>query len=344
MSFNPVFITTKVEKPGWYETTSRYAQRDISKAVLQLLDTFIPYFSLLSLMVYTVRHGYSYWITLALAVAAAAFLTRIFIFFHDCTHGSFFASPRWNRNLGYVCGILTSTAFHDWRRSHAGHHIRAGDLDRRGFGDIWTLTVEEYLTAPALTRLAYRLYRNPLIMFGLGPGYYFLLRNRIPTKGAKKRDVYSIIFTNLAILAIAAVASLAIGFKTYVLVQLPVLLIAATIGVWLFYIQHQFEGVYWARHEEWDPMRAALEGASYYKLPKVLQWITGSIGIHHVHHVRPGIPNYHLQQCRNDIPALQAVRPLTIRTSLKSLRLNLWDEKQKKLVGFRTLKALGQIQ
>jgi omega-6 fatty acid desaturase (delta-12 desaturase) len=321
MSFNPVFIATNVEKPDWYETTARYAQRDIRKAILQLIDTFSPYFLLLILMAYTVRHGYSYWITLALAVAAAAILTRIFIFFHDCTHGSFFASPRWNRNLGYVCGILTFTAFHDWRRAHAAHHIRTGDLDRRGFGDIWTLTMEEYLTAPVLTRLGYRLYRNPLIMFGLGPGYYFLLSNRLPTKGAKKRDVYSIIFTNLAILAIAA-----------------------TIGVWLFYIQHQFEGVYWARHEEWDPMRAALEGASYYKLPKVLQWITGNIGIHHVHHVRPGIPNYHLQQCCNDIPVLKAVRPLTIRTSLKSLRLNLWNEKQKKLVSFRSLKTVGQIQ
>ncbi|HET6420660.1 MAG TPA: fatty acid desaturase [Geobacteraceae bacterium] len=344
MTFNPVFVAIKVEKPDWYEITARYAQRNIRKAILQLLDTFIPYFLLLILMAYTVRHGYSYWITLALAVAAAAILTRIFIFFHDCTHGSFFASPRWNRNLGYVCGILTFTAFHDCRRAHAAHHIRAGDLDRRGFGDIWTLTVEEYLTAPVLTRLGYRLYRNPFIMFGLGPGYYFLLRNRLPTKGAKKRDVYSIIFTNLAILAIAAAASLTIGFKTYVLVQLPTLLIAATIGVWLFYIQHQFEWVYWARHAEWDPMRAALEGASYYKLPKVLQWITGNIGIHHVHHVRPGIPNYHLQQCCNDIPALQSVRPLTIRNSLKSLRLNLWDEKRKKLVSFRSLKAVGQIQ
>jgi omega-6 fatty acid desaturase (delta-12 desaturase) len=329
MPINPIFVVTNVEKPDWYESTAKYAQRDPSKAILQILDTFIPYFLLLILMAYTVRHGYSYWITLLLAVAAAAILTRIFIIFHDCTHGSFLTSPRLNRNLGFVSGILTFTAFHDWRRAHAGHHIRAGDLDRRGFGDIWTLTVEDYLTAPALTRLAYRLYRNPFVMFGLGPGYYFLLRNRIPTKGAKKRDVYSIIFTNLAILAIATVASLTIGFKTYVLVQLPVLLIAATIGVWLFYIQHQFEGVYWARHEEWDPMRAALEGASYYKLPKVLQWITGSIGIHHVHHVRPGIPNYHLQQCRNDIPALQAVRPLNIRNSLKSLRLNLWDEKRK---------------
>lgn len=339
MTFNPVFITTKLEKPDWYEATSIYAQRDLRKAIAQLLNTFIPYVLLLILMVLTIRHGYSYWITLTLAIMAAGLFARIFILFHDCTHGSFFASPRWNRNLGYVCGILTFTAFHDWRRAHAGHHISVGDLDRRGFGDIWTLTVEEYLSASAQKRFAYRLYRNPFILFGIGPGYYFLLRNRIPTKGAKKRDVYSIIYTNLAILAVIAAACMTIGFKTYIQVQLPILLIAATLGVWLFYIQHQFEGVYWARHNEWDPMRASLEGASYYKLPKILQWITGNIGFHHVHHVRPGIPNYHLQQCCNDIPALQAVRPVNIRTSLKSLRLSLWDEKQKKLVGFRALKT-----
>ena len=298
-----------------------------------------PMFSLLSLMVYTVRHGYSYWITLALAVMAAALFSPASSSF-STTAPMAHSLPRhggtgtWGMSAAYSPSRLFTTGGALMRDITS----RVGDLDRRGFGDVWTLTVEEYLTAPTLTRLAYRLYRNPSLCFGLGPGYYFLLRNRIPTKGAKKRDVYSIIFTNLAILAIAAVASLTIGFKAYVLVQLPILLIAATIGVWLFYIQHQFEGAYWARHEEWDPMRAALEGASYYKLPKVLQWITGNIGIHHVHHVRPGIPNYHLQQCCNDIPALQAVRPLNIRNSLKSLRLNLWDEKRKKLVSFRVLR------
>lgn len=337
MSFNPVLLVVKTEKPAWYKSTARYAQANIRIAVWQLITTIIPYLSLLFLMVLTVRHGHPYWVTLALSVAAAALYSRIFILFHDCTHGSFLPSPRWNRNVGYLCGILTFTAFHDWRRSHAGHHITVGDLDRRGMGDITTMTVAEYQAAPVLKRLAYRLYRHPVVMFGIGPLYYFLLRNRYPSPGAKRIDFISVICTNLAIAAIVVTASLTIGFRTYLLVQLPIVTMAATLGVWLFYNQHQFEGVYWARHNEWDPWRAAMDGASYYKLPWPLRWVTGSIGIHHVHHVRPGIPNYRLQECYDAIPELQAVKPLTLRKSLSSLRLNLYDEEQRMLVSFRAI-------
>jgi len=339
MSFNPVLIVAKVEKPEWYKSTARFAQPDARTAIRQLLTTLIPYLLIMALMVQTVRHGHHYGITLALGVVATVLFTRIFIMFHDCTHGSFFPSPRWNRNVGYLCGILAFTAFHDWRRSHAGHHITVGDLDRRGMGDITTMTVEEYLQAPPLQRMAYRLYRQPLIMFGIGPLYYFLLRNRYPSPGAKKIDFISVIWTNLAIAAIVVTASLTIGFRTYLLVQLPVLIMAATLGVWLFYSQHQFEGVYWARHEEWDPWRAAMEGASYYQLPRLLQWATGNIGIHHVHHVRPGIPNYRLQECFDAVPELQAVKPLSLRKSLGSIRLNLYDEKKRQLISFRSLKS-----
>jgi omega-6 fatty acid desaturase (delta-12 desaturase) len=271
-------------------------------------------------------------------VVAAALLIRIFILFHDCTHGSLLPSPRWNRNLGYLCGILTFTAFHDWRRSHAGHHITAGDLDRRGTGDIQTMTVEEYQAAPPLQKLNYRLYRHPLILLGVGPLYYFLLRNRYPSPGAKKNDFISVVVTNLALAAIIVTASLTIGFRTYLVIQLPVLMMAATLGVWLFYIQHQFQGVYWARHEDWDPWQVVMAGTSYYQLPKLLQWVTGNIGFHHVHHLRPGIPNYRLQECHEKTPELQAVKPLTLRNSLKSLQLNLYDERQRKLVSFRSLK------
>jgi len=341
MSFNPVLVVAKVEKPGWYKSTAQFAQPDTRTAIRQLLTTLIPYLLLLALMVQTVRHGRPYWITLALAVAAAALFSRIFIFFHDCTHGSFLPTPRWNRNVGYLCGILTFTAFHDWRRSHAGHHITAGDLDRRGMGDMTTMTVEEYLTAPPMKRLAYRLYRHPLILLGIGPLYYFLLRNRYPSPGAKQIDFISVILTNLAIAGIVVTASLTFGLRTYLLVQMPVLLMAATLGVWLFYNQHQFEGVYWARHEEWDPWRVAMQGASYYQLPRILQWITGSIGFHHVHHVRPGIPNYHLQECYEAIPELQEIKPLTLSKSLGALQLNLYDEQQRRLVSFRSLKGLS---
>lgn len=339
MVFNPVLVASHVEKPPWYRVTAKYAQPDPRIATWQLLSTLSLYVLLLALMVYTVNSGYPYWVTLVEAVAAAAVFVRIFIFFHDCTHGSFLHSPRWNTRIGYLCGILTFTAFYDWRRSHAGHHITVGDLDRRGLGDITTLTVEEYLAAPPLQRLCYRLYRNPVVMFGIGPSYYFLLRNRWPSKGSNKHDVHSVIITNLAILAIAGTATRVLGFKTYVMVQLPILILAATFGVWLFYIQHQFEGVYWARHKEWDPWRAALEGASYYRMPKILQWLSGNIGFHHVHHARPGIPNYRLQQCYDETPELQRVKPVTIRTSLKCPRLNLWDEEKRKLVSFSSLKT-----
>lgn len=343
MSFNPVLIVAKGEKPGWYKDTARFARAEIPIALRQILTTLIPYLLLLALMVHTVRANYHYGVTLALSVPATGLFARIFIFFHDCTHGSFLPSPRWNRNVGYLFGILTFTAFHDWRRSHAGHHITAGDLDRRGMGDITTMTVEEYLALPPLKRLAYRLYRHPLILLGIGPLYYFLLRNRYPSPGAKKIDFVSVIFTNLAILIIVVTASLTIGFRTYLLVQMPVLIMAATLGIWLFYNQHQFEGVYWARHDEWDPWRVVTEGASYYQLPKILQWFTGNIGFHHVHHMRPAIPNYRLQECYEAIPELQQVKPLTLRKSLGSLRLNLYDEQQRTLVSFRSLKGRHSV-
>lgn len=339
MVFNPVLVAAHVEKPPWYRSLAKYAKPDTRMAAWQLLSTLFLYFTTFALMVFTVRNGYPYGITLALSVVAAAVFVRIFILFHDCTHGCFVHSPHWNRNIGYLCGVLTFTAFHDWRRSHAGHHITAGDLDRRGFGDITTLTLDEYLASSPLRRLTYRLYRSPAVMFTLGPAYYFLLRNRWPSKGAHKQDRHSVIYTNAALTVLIALASWALGLKTYLLVQLPILLIAAAFGVWLFYVQHQFEGVYWARHEQWDPWKAALEGASFYRLPGMLQWLTGNIGFHHVHHARPGIPNYYLQRCHEEVPELKAVRPLTMRGSLNSLRLHLYDEAQGKLVSFSSLRG-----
>lgn len=334
MTFNPIVIVTRGERPAWYQDTAPYARASLSAAIWQLVNTLIPYFLLFATMVYTVRQGYPYMVTLALAVCAAALFIRIFIIFHDCTHGAFLPSPRWNRNVGYFCGLLTFTSFHDWRRSHAGHHMTAGNLDRRGLGDITLMTVDEYQAASPLRRLAYRLYRQPLITFIIGPTYYFLLRNRYPSKGARKPDVYSVIIVDLALLAIIILASLTIGLRTYLLVQGPILVIAAAAGIWMFYIQHQFQGVYWARHAQWDPWRVALQGASYYQLPRWLHWVTGNIGFHHVHHARPGIPNYRLRQCHENVDVLHAVRPLTLSESLKTVRFKLWDEARDRLVGF----------
>ncbi|HSR33940.1 MAG TPA: fatty acid desaturase, partial [Anaerolineae bacterium] len=302
-----------------------------------LVNTFVPYLGLWVLMIYLIETGTPYWITLVLAVVAAGFMVRIFIFFHDAGHGSFFSSPRANTALGYISGVLTFTPYDSWRRSHARHHATSGNLDRRGMGDVWTMTVEEYRAAPRKKQLAYRMYRNPLVMFGLGPVGSFLIAQRFPQIGVKRREQLSVLGTDLALLAIIVLASVTIGFWTYVLIQLPIILIGGALGIWLFYVQHQYEGVYWARDEAWDPTKAALEGSSFYKLPKVLQWFTGNIGLHHIHHLRPRIPNYNLQQCYDKVPAMQAVQPLTIGKSLKSLRMNLWDEKQQKLVSFRSL-------
>ncbi|SNB47437.1 Fatty acid desaturase [Geobacter sp. DSM 9736] len=320
-------------KPDWYAQTARFARPDPGKAKLQLLNTLLPYVLVLNLMFLSIHLHVPYAITLGLAVIGAAYLVRIFIIFHDCTHGSFLPSPRANRIIGYITGILTFTPFDDWRRTHAVHHVTAGDLDRRGTGDIRTLTVEEYREASFFKRLGYRLYRSPLVMFGLGPGWVFLLRNRFPFRGWKRRDLYSVLFTNIALLTIISAASATVGLRAYAAVQLPVLLIAATVGIWLFYIQHNFRGIYWARHEKVDPIRVALEGASYYKLPRLLQWFTANIGFHHLHHIRPGIPNYRLQECFEATPQVH-VPPLTIRKSLSSLSLKLIDEENGGMVGF----------
>ena len=317
---------------------SPYGKPDLRKATLQLFTTLIPYFAIWAACVYMVHHGYPLWAILSLILLASLFLVRIFIFFHDCTHGSYFASNRANRILGHITGILTFTPFDYWRLTHNTHHGTYADLDHRGFGDIWTLTVEEYLAAPRRIRLAYRLYRNPFVFLGIGPGYMFLIAQRYQHAWKKKDEHHGIFFTNVAICVIIVLASLTIGWQTYLLIQVPIMLVAGAIGVWLFYVQHQFEGVYWSRHENWDPLKAAMQGSSYYKLPKILQWFSGNIGLHHVHHVFPRIPNYKLQHCYDQIPVLQQVRPLTIRRSLKSLWLNLWAEGEKKLVSFQSLK------
>jgi omega-6 fatty acid desaturase (delta-12 desaturase) len=332
-----------MKKPNLYQTLAQYAKPDLRKTILQIIETFLPYFALWGLMIFTVLNGYSYWLTLGISVFAAAWHIRIFILFHDCTHGSFFKSQRANRIMGYITGILTFTPFEQWRRSHAVHHATVADLDRRGVGDVWMLTVSEYLSASWFKRLAYRIYRNPFVMFGLGPTAVFVFGHRLPHKGAKKPERFSVHITNLAILAILALVTVTIGIKTYLLILTPVMILAGAGGVWLFYVQHQFEGVYWARHENWNPLQAAIDGSSYYKLPKVLQWITGSIGLHHIHHIQPRIPNYNLQECQDEVPELQEVEPLTIRKSLSALWLNLWDEKNKILVSFRSLRAVARV-
>jgi acyl-lipid omega-6 desaturase (Delta-12 desaturase) len=330
--------------PAWYPIVSKYAKSNLRKAVWQLFNTLGSYIVLVALMIVMVQRGYSYWITLALAVLAGAILVRVFILFHDCCHGSFFASRRANTILGYVTGILTFTPFDDWRYAHNRHHATSGDLDRRGVGDIWTMTTEEYLTASRLKRIGYRIYRHPIVLFGPGAALLFLVFQRFSKKGASQAARKSVLITNLALLLVVAVASRTIGVPTYLRVQLPIILIGGGLGLWLFYIQHQFEDAYWVRRESWDSMSVALYGSSYFKLPKILQWLTGNIGLHHIHHIRPTIPNYHLQRCYDEAPALQAAPTITLKMSIRSLRLGLYDEKNQKLVSFRSLLARAANQ
>lgn len=322
---------------------SKYAKPDNSKAIWQIANTFGPYLGLWVLMILSVIYEYPFWATLLLAVPSSGFLVRIFILFHDCCHGAFFPSRRANRILGFVAGILTFTPFEDWQRTHIIHHAASGNLDSRGTGDIWTMTVDEYLSASRFKRLGYRLFRNPLLLFTVIPSVLFLVLQRFPSQGAKKRERNSVIYTNLAIASFITVMSLTMGFQSFLLIQLPIIMMAASAGMWLFYVQHQYEDVYWERQENWDLTSSGLEGSSYYKLPKVLQWMVGNIGLHHIHHVRANIPNYNLQRCYDAVPALQAVTPITIRKSLKSLWLNLWDEQKQKLVSFRSISMLPRM-
>jgi acyl-lipid omega-6 desaturase (Delta-12 desaturase) len=326
---------------AWRRAVAKYQKPDLRRSVWQVVNTLIPYCLFWYVMYRSLE--VSYGMTLAFAVPTAGFLVRLFIIFHDCGHGSFFASQRANDLVGFVAGVLTLTPYYGWTHEHAMHHATAGDLDRRGVGDIWTMTVREYLQASPGKRFAYRLYRNPLVMFVVGPAFLFLIWHRIPSRTASRRDRLSVHWTNVAILGMVVLMSGIVGLKAYMLVQLPVVLIAGAAGVWLFYVQHQYEGVYWERHEQWDYVAVALEGSSFYKLPRVLQWFTGNIGFHHVHHLNPRIPNYYLQRCHEAVPMFQEVQCVTLWGSLKSLAFRLWDEDRRQLVGFGHLKTLQKV-
>jgi omega-6 fatty acid desaturase (delta-12 desaturase) len=304
----------------------------------QIVNTLVPYALLWYLMYHSL--AVSYWLTATLAVLAGGFLVRVFIIFHDCGHGSFFKSARANNVLGFITGVLTFTPYFHWRWEHAMHHGTSGDLDRRGVGDVWTMTVQEYLESPRWKRLSYRLVRNPIFLFLIAPLFVFLIKQRFSYGSGGKRERRSVLWANLAILGVGAAMSWVFGLQAYVVIQLAVMAVAGSAGMWLFYVQHQFEGVHWERHEEWDYAKAALQGSSFYKLPKVLQWFSGNIGFHHIHHLSPRIPNYHLERCYRAEPLFQTVQPVTLISSLKSLTFRLWDEQRRKLVGYGRLRSL----
>jgi omega-6 fatty acid desaturase (delta-12 desaturase) len=320
---------------AWKQIVVRYQQPSRCRAVWQLVNTLVPYAALWYLMY--VCAAVSYWLVVPLTILAGGFMVRLFIILHDCGHGSFFKSRRANDVWGFITGVLTFTPFQHWRWEHAIHHATSGDLDRRGVGDIWTLTVQEYLASSRWKRFAYRLARNPGVLFVLAPLYMFLVKHRFPKAQAGRRERQSVHWTNLAILGMVVGLSLVFGLKAYLVIQLTAMMVAGSSGIWLFYVQHQFEGVYWQRHPEWDYLAAALQGSSFYKLPRILQWFSGNIGFHHIHHLSSRIPNYNLERCHKAEALFQTVPPVTFFASLKSLTFRLWDEQQHKLVGFGVL-------
>lgn len=325
---------------NWRSAVAEFQKSHAGKSTWQLLNSLLPYILLWYLMYLSL--GWSYWVTLLLAIPAAGLTVRLFIIQHDCGHGSFFKSRKLNDRTGILCSIFTLTPYHYWKLNHNIHHANAGNLEERGIGDIYTMTVSEYLALSKWGRFKYRLYRNPLVLFIIVPTFLFLIMYRFPTVRAKvlKPTYPSVYYTDVMLLVLFLLLGWWIGFLNLLAIQLPITIIASTAGLWLFYVQHQYEDTYWADNENWDFALAAIEGSSFYKLPKVLQWFTGNIGFHHIHHLSPKIPNYNLEKCHKSSPELQKAKTLTLRTSLKSILLALWDENQKKLVSFRYLKKI----
>lgn len=329
-----------IESGDWKKIVLEYQKPSTPRAVWQICNTLGPLALLWYLMFLALP--VSLWLVLPLAALAGAFLVRTFIIFHDCGHGSFFKSQRANEIVGFITGLLTFTPFYQWRWDHAIHHATSGHLDKRGIGDIWTMTVQEYLESSPGKRFAYRLARNPIVLFLLAPVAVLMFKQRFPSPGAKKRERQSVHLMNLAILIQTISLSAVFGLGPYLLIQFTAMAVAGGAGFWLFYVQHQFEGVYWEREGEWDYAAAALRGSSFYKLPKILQWFTGNIGYHHIHHLSARIPNYNLERCHNAHLMFQGVKPITLLSSLKSLKFRLWDEPGRRLVSFRDLKNLPQ--
>jgi omega-6 fatty acid desaturase (delta-12 desaturase) len=328
-------------KAWWKEPLEPYARADTRRGLGFLLTSLVPYLALWPAMYYLLHVSYA--LTLLVAIPAAGFLVRTFIVFHDCGHGSFLPSKRANRVVGIITGLLVFTPFHAWKHEHAGHHASSGDLDRRGVGDVDTWTVAEYYSKPALHRLGYRLMRSPYVLFTVGPLWALALEPRkLPFRG-RQRVFRSHLYTNVAVVGLVAALVWLLGGWTFVEIQLPVALLAGAAGIWLFYVQHQFEEAYWSRSGEWSYSDAALRGSSYLKLPKVLQFFSGNIGLHHVHHLNPRVPAYNLQRAHDDNPFLHEVPTLSLWQGMRTLNLKLIDEQSGRLVSFAAARRAQRL-
>jgi acyl-lipid omega-6 desaturase (Delta-12 desaturase) len=300
------------------------------RGIWQIANTFIPYVALWILIVYSL--SVSYLLTAFLIILAAGFLVRLFIIFHDCGHGSFFKSQTANKITGMFFGILAFTPYYKWHNMHMQHHATVGNLDKRGVGDVWTMTKEEYLASNRKKQLYYKLYRHPITMFGIGTLYVFLIQNRTTKKEMDRKEKLNVYFSNAALILLFVVASLTIGILPFLILQFLIIYIAGMAGLWLFYLQHQYEDVSWVRNKKWNYRIIAMEGSSFVKFPKLLQWFSGNIGFHHIHHINARIPNYNLERCYRENSIFSEVKPVTFLASLRTLNLRLWDEKLQKLV------------
>lgn len=323
---------------SWTKIVTRYHTPDVRIGLRQLALTLVPYIALWGVMYWSL--SVSYLLTLALAVLAALFMVRAFIIMHDCGHGAFFKNQKLNDLVGIPLGVLTFTPYYSWRHGHAIHHATSGDLDRRGIGDVQTLTVKEYMALPWYRQLGYRIYRHPATLFLIGAQINFVLLQRFTYRDDPQREKLSVHATTAAILGLGAALSALMGWQNYLLIQIPVIYVASLVGVWMFYIQHQFEETYWRPHPEWDYVQASLQGSSFYKLPKWLQWFTGNIGFHHIHHLSPKIPYYRLEDAYRENDIFQHSPTLTLANSLKTLNWRLWDEDLGRMVGFARVAEL----
>jgi len=332
-------MTSEPSRPPWRDTLAPFATPCPRRGLLAIATSAVPYLALTAVIYATL--GVSLPLTVALTILAAGFLVRVFVVFHDCAHGSLLPSRRANMVVGATMGMLVLSPFVRWRHDHAVHHATAGDLDRRGVGDIITLTVDEYTARGWRGRLGYRLLRNPLVMFGLGPIIAMVIGPRIVARGAKPRMRNSVLATDAAILGLVGGLCWLIGWQDFLLVWAPAAMLAGSIGIWLFYVQHQFEDTYWERRGDWTYADAALRGSSYLNLPPVLRFFTGNIGLHHVHHLNARIPNYHLKRAHESTPVFAKVPTLTLWDGLRAVRLKLWDERSGRLVTFAQARRGG---
>jgi len=326
----------------WKSLITEFQQPHVGRAVWQIVNTLVPLLALWIAMYFL--KDVSFWLCIPVAMLAGLFLVRAFIIFHDCGHGSFFKSKKANSIVGFITGVLTFTPYRQWSWEHARHHATNGDLDRRGIGDIWTLTVEEYVSSSKKIKLSYRFIRNPFVLFLIAPLFLFIILQRIPNSKGKTREKRSVHLMNATLVLWCVGMSMIFGFLPWLTIQLTMMAVAAGFGLWLFYVQHQFEDTYWANGNDWDYTAAAMEGSSYYNLPRILQWFSGNIGYHHIHHLNPLIPNYNLERCHHSDPYFQQAPELRFFNSLKTIKLRLWDEVNGKMISFRELKQQLALQ